>query len=47
MKRKTGMKSRQERAKTAARAFSRDGFHAFLLFREITALVKPRNSDLP
>ena len=47
MKRRIGMKGRQEWAKTAPRAFSRDGFHAFLLFREITALVKPRNSDLP
>ena len=47
MKRRTGMKSKQERAKTAPRAFSRDGFHAFPLFREITALMKPRNSDLP
>jgi hypothetical protein len=44
---RTGMKSRREQAKAATRALSCDGFHAFVLFREITAFVKPRNSDLP
>jgi DNA-binding transcriptional regulator YbjK len=47
MKRRTGMQSKQKRAKAATRALSRDGFHAFVSFREITTPVKPGNSDLP
>ena len=47
MKRRTGMKSTQERAKTALQAFSRDRFHAFVQFRSITVFDKPGNSELP
>ena len=44
MKRRTGMKSRPERARTATRALSRDCFHAFVPFRKFMAFVKPGNS---
>jgi hypothetical protein len=47
MKRRTGMKSTQERAKTAVRAFARDRFHAFVQFRNIRVFDKPGNSELP
>jgi hypothetical protein len=47
MKRRTGMKSTRERAKTAVPAFARDRFHAVVQFRGIRVLDKPGNSELP
>ena len=47
MKRRTGIKSRREPAKTASRSLARECFHAFMLFRDITAFEKPGNSELP
>jgi len=47
MKRRTGLKRRREPANVASRVLARERFHAFLLFRDITALEKPGNSELP
>jgi hypothetical protein len=47
MKRRTGMKSTQERVTTAMRAFSSDRFHAFAQFRDIRVFDNPGNSELP
>ena len=47
MKRRTGMKSAQEPAKTASRPLSRNRFDAFMSICAITAFVKPRSSELP
>ena len=47
MKRRTGMKSGQEPAKTVSRLPFRNLFDALMSLRAVTAFDKPRNSELP
>ena len=47
MKGRSGKKDRQESGRTALGLLLHDGFDAFILLRDLTALVEPRNSELP